>query len=94
MPRCGYAAVAKGLPGFRSERLHVLLKRAIRDTRRNGFRITHYSVQQDHLHSIVEAEDRTTLSNGMRSLAVRVAMRVNRRILGPIRLGEVPRAPR
>ncbi|MDB5213046.1 MAG: hypothetical protein JWO86_973, partial [Myxococcaceae bacterium] len=31
---------AKGLPGFRSERLHGLLKRAIRDTRREGFRIT------------------------------------------------------
>jgi putative transposase len=73
---------AKGLPGFRSERLHGLLKRAIRDTRREGFRITHYSVQQDHIHIIVEAEDKTTLSNGMRSLAVRVAMRVNRRILG------------
>jgi putative transposase len=73
---------AKGLPGFRSERLHALLKRAIRDTRRDGFRITHYSVQQDHIHIIVEAEDKTTLSNGMRSLAVRVAMRVNSRILG------------
>ena len=73
---------AKGLPGFRSERLHGLLKRAIRDTRRDSFRITHYSVQQDHIHIIVEAEDKTTLSNGMRSLAVRVAMRVNSRILG------------
>ncbi|MDB5215493.1 MAG: hypothetical protein JWO86_3420, partial [Myxococcaceae bacterium] len=73
---------AKGLPGFRSERLHGLLKRAIRDTRRDGFRITHYSVQQDHIHIIVEAEDKVTLSNGMRSFAVRVAMRVNSRILG------------
>jgi putative transposase len=73
---------AKGLPGFRSERLHGLLKRAIRDTRREGFRITHYSVQQDHLHIIVEAADKTKLSNGMRSFAVRVAMRVNSRILG------------
>ena len=33
---------AKGLPGFRSERLHRLLKEAIRDTRREGFHITHY----------------------------------------------------
>jgi REP element-mobilizing transposase RayT len=73
---------AKGLPGFRSERVHRELQRAIRDTRRAGFRITHYSVQSDHIHMIVEADDRTTLSNGMRSLAVRIAMRVNRRILG------------
>jgi putative transposase len=73
---------AKGLPGFRSERLHGLLKRAIRDTRRDGFRITHYSVQQDHIHLIAEAEDKAKLSNGMRSFVVRVAMRVNSRILG------------
>ena len=73
---------AKGLPGFRSERLHRLLKEAIRDTRREGFHITHYSVQQDHLHIVVEADDPTTLTNGMRSFAVRIAMRVNRRILG------------
>jgi putative transposase len=73
---------AKGLPGFRSQRLHALLKEAIRDTRREGFRITHYSVQQDHLHFVVEADDPTTLTNGMRSFAVRIAMRVNRRILG------------
>jgi putative transposase len=76
---------AKGLPGFRSERLRVLLEQAIRDTRREGFRITHYSVQADHVHIIVEAEDPTTLTNGMRSFAVRIAMRVNRRILGRTR---------
>jgi putative transposase len=73
---------AKGLPGFRSERLHVLLKQAIRDTRRAGFRITHYSVQADHLHIVVEADTPTALTDGMRSFAVRVAMRVNSRILG------------
>jgi REP element-mobilizing transposase RayT len=73
---------AKGLPGFRSDRLRRLLERAIGDTRREGFRITHYSVQADHIHIIVEADDPTALTNGMRSLAVRVAMRVNHRILG------------
>ncbi len=72
---------AKGLPGFRSERLHALLKLAIRDTRREGFRITHYSIQADHLHIVVEADSSTALTNGMRSFAVRVAMRVNKRIL-------------
>ncbi len=73
---------AKGLPRFRSQRVYDLLEEAIRDTRRDGFRITHYSVQADHLHVIVEAGDPTTLTNGMRSFAVRIAMRVNRRILG------------
>jgi putative transposase len=73
---------AKGLPSFRSERLRKLLEQAIRDTRRDGFRIVEYSVQADHLHILIEAEDPTALTNGMRSFSVRVAMRVNARILG------------
>ena len=75
---------AKGLPSLRSERLHRLVKEAIRDTCRklaeDGFRVVHYSVQADHVHLIVEAEDDATLTRGMQSFAVRVAMRVNRDI--------------
>ena len=68
---------AKGLPSFRVERLHRLLREAIRETRREGFRIVHYSIQNDHLHMLVEADDARVLTNGMKSFAVRVAMRVN-----------------
>ena len=71
---------AKGLPSFRVDRLHELLKTAIRDTRRDGFRIVHDSIQNDHLHMLVEAVDARFLTNGMKSFAVRVAMRVNRQI--------------
>src|SRR4051812_33098513 len=45
---------AKGLPSLRTEVLHALLKRSIAETRRDGFRIVHYSVQHDHVHLIVE----------------------------------------
>ena len=40
-----------------------------------------YSVQADHLHLVIEAESASVLSSGMRSFAVRVAMRVNRCVL-------------
>jgi REP element-mobilizing transposase RayT len=76
---------AKGLPSFRVERLHRLIREAIRETRRQGFRIVEYSVQADHLHLLIEADDATILTSGMRSLAVRVAMRVNREVLGRVR---------
>lgn len=76
---------AKGLPAFRADRVHGVLKRAIRATRRVGFRITHYSIQSDHVHFIIEADDPTSLTNGMRSLAVRIAMRVNGDVLGRTR---------
>jgi REP element-mobilizing transposase RayT len=78
---------AKGLPSFRSERIHNLLRDAVRDTHRrlSGFRIVEYSIQADHLHLIVEADDRALLSTGVRSFSVRVAMRINKQIFGRTR---------
>jgi REP element-mobilizing transposase RayT len=76
---------AKGLPNLRTERLHRLLQRAIRDTRPEGFRIVEYSVQADHVHMLIEAADPATLTSGMRSFTVRVAMRVNHQIYGRVR---------
>jgi len=72
---------AKGLPGLRTERIRVVLEQAIRDTLRSDFRIAHYSIQADHIHFIVEADDPAALTRGMRSLSVRIAMRVNRAVL-------------
>jgi REP element-mobilizing transposase RayT len=68
---------APGLPSLRSERLHNLLREAIRATRREGFRIVHYSVQADHVHLVIEADDATILSNGMRLPAWTVFMRLD-----------------
>ena len=47
-------------------------------TRRDDFRIVHYSVQNDHVHMLVEAEDAAALSAGMKSFAVRAARRINK----------------
>ena len=71
---------AKGLPSFRSERLLNLIRAAIKLSQSAGFRVVHYSVQADHLHLIIEADDKALLSRGMRSFAVRVAMLINWRI--------------
>ena len=51
---------------------------AIRDGSRAQFRIAHYSVQDNHLHLIVEAESSRALSGGVRGLEIRIAQRVNR----------------
>jgi putative transposase len=45
-----------------------------------GMQVVHFSVQGNHLHLIVEAENRHALSRGMKSLAVRVAGALNRSI--------------
>ncbi len=44
---------------------------------RFGLRLVHYSVQGDHIHLIVEAEDRRALARGMQSLCVRIARALN-----------------
>ena len=45
---------------------------------RFGFRLVHYSVQREHLHLMVEAEDARALSRGMQGLCVRVAKALNK----------------
>ncbi len=42
-----------------------------------GFRVVHYSVQGNHLHLIVEADDKQALSRGMQGLAIRAARALN-----------------
>ena len=56
----------------------TVLRSAFADGReRFGFRLVHYAVQPDHLHLIVEARGKKSLSSGARGLAIRVAMRLN-----------------
>jgi REP element-mobilizing transposase RayT len=71
---------AKGVPGLRAERLERIVRNAIRDSHSDTFRVVHYSIQADHVHLIVEADDAASLSKGMRSFAIRVALRINRAI--------------
>jgi REP element-mobilizing transposase RayT len=58
--------------------LHQLVTRALATSRRRDFQVVHYSIQADHLHLIVEADDEKALASAMTSLAVRIAKRLNR----------------
>jgi REP element-mobilizing transposase RayT len=55
-----------------------ILRSLSRAKDRLGARIVHYSVQRDHLHLIVEAEDTRSLSRAMQGLSVRIAKALNR----------------
>ena len=61
----------RGLPSFRAETLFAAFERAVRRTRRADFRVIEFSVQDDHLHLIVEADDGDALARGMKSFSVR-----------------------
>jgi hypothetical protein len=45
---------------------------------RRGFRLVHYSLQDDHAHLVVEARSKDALARGMKSIAARLARAVNR----------------
>jgi hypothetical protein len=44
------------------------------------FRVIHFSVQGDHLHLVVEADDTRTLARGASGLAIRTARAINRAV--------------
>ena len=66
---------------LRSSRLFPAVRRALAASSRAQFRIVEFSVQDDHVHLIVEAEHGHALSGGVRGLAIRLARAVNR-VLG------------
>ncbi|MBW2275262.1 MAG: transposase [Deltaproteobacteria bacterium] len=71
--------VRSGIPSLRKRRLVQALRKAFGVAcERGDFRLVHYSVQRNHLHLIVEAEDQDALSRGMRSLGTRIAHAVQR----------------
>ena len=69
---------ARRLGSLRRQSVFVAMRRALGKASRVWFRVVHFSVQADHVHLMVEADDRVRLSRGMAGLAIRVARAVNR----------------
>jgi putative transposase len=70
----------KELPSFRSKRLYSCLEQAIAAASREDFCIIHFSVQGNHMHLVVEAQDSRALARGAKGLAIRAARAVNKRL--------------
>jgi len=93
--------LAEGLPSLRDDRTMAVIRDAFGAARgRNGLRVTDHSVQQNHPHLVVEADDNMSLSRGMQGLAVRLARALNRlwcrkgRVFGDRYHAHVTRSPR
>ncbi len=65
------------LPSLRKQSVFLAVRGALSQASRAAFRIVHFSVQVDHVHLLVEADDKLRLSRGMSGLAIRVARAVN-----------------
>ena len=69
----------EALPSLRDSALLPVVEQGLRDSKeRQGFRLVHYSIQDHHLHLVVEARDAQGLSRGMQGLGIRLAKRINR----------------
>jgi putative transposase len=70
--------VAADIPRLRLHPFFVVVKRAIlRGGSKASFRVVEYSVQDNHIHLLVEAEDNLALARGVQGLNVRLAKGVN-----------------
>jgi REP element-mobilizing transposase RayT len=89
-------SVLPGLPSPRDGEVAREVERAFRrGCERKGMRLVHYSIQDDHVHLIVDADGVQALGNGMKSLASLFAFAVNRaleRPKGKVLQGSLPPA--
>jgi len=84
-------SVRRAVPSLRSELLSRAVKTALLKQRKKleeqaaagvgvgtGFQVVHFTIQETHLHLIVEATDKRVLARGVMGLEIRVARAVNK----------------
>lgn len=71
--------MVQGLPSLRQGELFDAVLAALAAGKQGvGFRLVHYSVQTNHVHLIVEADNTGALARGMKALCIRIARAINR----------------
>src|SRR5262245_11990529 len=76
------ARAVRGLPSFRQQRIWNLVRAQMRRLNDETFQIVHLSVQTNHVHLIVEADDRETVIRKMQGFMISFAKRLNGQVLG------------
>src|SRR5688572_21767175 len=71
--------VRANLPSLRDGRFVREFRRSLAEaSERGAFRVSHYSLQGDHAHLLVEARGKDALGRGMKSIGARLARALNR----------------
>jgi putative transposase len=65
-------------PSFRMQLVRCAIEAELYAVKARSVRVVHYSIQDNHLHLMVEGEDRADLGRQMKLLFSRIAMAVNR----------------
>ncbi len=70
--------VVDGIVNLRRPEMTAAIVGAIAKAHKATFRVCHFTIQDNHLHLIVEAETKRTLARGLQGLSSRIARSVNR----------------
>ena len=71
--------VRRDVPSLRGGRIFKTIRASFAAScEKPGFRLTHFSVQGNHAHLVVEADAKEALSRGIQGLCTRMARRLNR----------------
>ncbi len=71
--------VCSDVPSLRTRRFVRAFRRTLGPASERGdFRVVHYSLQGNHAHLLVEADDKWALARGMKSVGARLARAANR----------------
>ena len=76
-PRLPVHVTLRVRPGIGYLRAQRRARAVVQALNESGLRLVHYSIQGNHLHLIIEAEDSEMLARGMQGLAIRIAKRLN-----------------
>ena len=71
------ARAVRSAPNLRSQSVFAALRAVFARASEKGFRLLHFSVQGNHVHLIVEADDGVAFARGIQRLLSRAAMAVN-----------------
>src|SRR5262249_41618214 len=77
--------VLKRLPSLRRQVLASRVRRALVEQRHalatagaKHFQVVHFSIQDDHVHLIVEANDKRAVARGVAGIEIRIARAINK----------------
>jgi hypothetical protein len=78
--------VVHGLPALQKRRFAMVIGETMREAARRheqtgvSFGVVHFSIQNDHLHLVVEAGSKQTMGRELRRLGITIAIRLNKQM--------------
>ncbi len=70
--------VKRNKADIKNKAVLAILKRAILNARLKGLRVIHYTLEYDHVHLLIEADNNKILGKGMQAFGVTLAKAINR----------------